>query len=213
LLGTSYRTHKNIEYCKRFLVDSGWDIKNRDDLMDSLLWLDSGGHRSDFKQWGKKIQTLTSDEYEKLLVEYHGNDKTLNKIKVAAAYYSALGDKGLFGWDYSRYICLCRWGYLAGYLSEEEAWQKIMPVATLLQSKFDSWQDLGQNYLIGRYFWSYEETKQDGWKFKDAYMRLLDMPSSPWNRLSWDMDLKEKDASEPNETHTAENAYQLNEGK
>jgi hypothetical protein len=177
--------------------------------MDSLLWLDNEGHRRDFKQWGEKIQTLTKDEYEKLLIENQNNDKTLNKIKVAAAYYKILGDKSLLGWDYGRYISLCRWGYLAGYLSEEEAWQKIMPVARLLQSKFDSWQDLGQNHLIGRYFWSYKQAKQDSWKFEDAYMRLLDMPSSPWNRLPWDMDLREKAVSEPNEPHTAEDASQF----
>ena len=209
LLGTSYRSHKNIEYCKHFLVVSGWDIRNRDDLMDSLLWLDNEGHRRDFMQWGKKIQSLTKDEYEKLLIEHQSNDKTLNKIKVATEYYKILGDKSLLGWDYGRYISLCRWGYLAGYLSEEEAWQKIMPVARLLQSRFDSWQDLGQNYLIGRCFWSYKETQNYSWMYEDAYMRLLDMPSSPWNRLPWDMDLREKAEPEPNDTHTAEDASQF----
>ena len=209
LLGTKYRTPKNIEDCKHFLVDSGWDVKNRDDLLDSLLWIDNGGNRKDFMMWGEKIQILTDEEYDILLVGHQSDDKTLNRIKVAAAYYTALGDKGLLGWDYSRYICLCRWGHLAGYFSEEEAWQKIMPVARLLQSEFDSWQDLGQNYLIGRYFWSYEETKLLGYQYEDAYMRLLDMPSSPWNKLPWDIDLKEKTVSEPNETHTVEGTTQI----
>jgi hypothetical protein len=205
LLGTKYRTQKNIRDCKRFLVVTGWDIKNQADLLDSLTWVDNGGQRKDFKRWGRKIRTLTDEEYRKLLVEHRTDEKILNRIKVAARYYDALGDKGLFGWDYSRYICLCRWGYMAGYLSEEQAWKKIMPVAKLIQSKFDSWQDLGQNYLIGRQFWSYEDTKLCGYQYEDACLRLLDMPSSPWNKLPWDMDLTEKKpASDPNKTDTVE---------
>lgn len=207
LLGTKDRTQKNIKDSKRFLVVSGWDIKNKADLLDSLTWIDNGGHRKDFKRLGQKVRALTDtdEEYRKLLVELRTDHETLNRIKVAAQYYEALGDKGLFGWDYSRYICLCRWGYLAGYLSEEQAWKKIMPVAKLIQSKFDSWHDLGQNYLIGRQFWSYESTKLLGHLYEDAYLRLLDMPSSPWNKLPWDMDLTEKiPASDPNKTDAVE---------
>jgi hypothetical protein len=212
MLGTSYKSPKSIEDHRSFLVDT-WDIKNRDNLLESLLWIDNGGNRKEFKRWGEKVQSLRNEEYDKLLTEHQGDDKTLNRIKVAAAYYTALGDKSLLGWDYSRYICLCRWGYMAEYLSEEEAWQKIMPVAKLLQNTFDSWQDLGQNYLIGRLFWSYEETKQGGYNYEDAYMRLLDMPSSPWNRLPWDMDLKEEAAPEPNEMRTVDETTLALEGK
>ncbi len=189
LLGTKYRTPKNIENCKHFLVVSGWDITNKNDLLDSLSWIYDGGHRQGFKMWGEKVQTLSTEEYQKLLAEYQSDSEMLNRIKIAAKYYTALNDKSLFGWDYSRYICLCRWGYLAGYLTEEEAWEKIIPVAMFIQNKFDSWQDLGQNYLIGRQYWSYEDTKLCGYLYEDAYLRLLDMPSSPWNKLPWNMNL------------------------
>ena len=75
---------------------------------------------------------------------------------MAKEYYKKLGEKSLLGWDYGRYICLCRWGYLVGWLNEQEAWEKIMPAAELLQKSFSSWEDLGRNYLIGRLFWSYQ---------------------------------------------------------
>ena len=67
-----------------------------------------------------------------------------------------------------------------------------MPVAETLQKKFDSWEDLGQNYLIGRRFWSYKYMKEDGDEYEDAFQRLLDMRSSPWNMYPWDMDLTAK---------------------
>ena len=61
LLGTKHRTPNNIENCKRFLVESGWDIKSRNDLLDSLSWIYDGGHRQSFKLWGNKVQNLTNE--------------------------------------------------------------------------------------------------------------------------------------------------------
>jgi hypothetical protein len=78
---------------------------------------------------------------------------------------------------------------LAGYLTEDEAWDRIMPAAALLQKTFDSWKDFGENYLIGRQFWSYEQTKKEGQVFRDIYRKLLANSSSPWNRNPWDMEL------------------------
>lgn len=70
-------------------------------------------------------------------------------------YKDEFGEKSIAAWDYDRYISLCGWGYIAGYLSEEEAWQRIMPAARLLQKTFESWIDLGKNHVVGREFWSW----------------------------------------------------------
>ncbi|NTW28513.1 MAG: DUF1266 domain-containing protein [Coriobacteriia bacterium] len=32
-----------------------------------------------------------------------------------------------------------------------------MPAARLMQSTFSSWKDLGDNYIIGRSFWTMDE--------------------------------------------------------
>ena len=79
--------------------------------------------------------------------------------------------------------------YLVGYLTEEEAWERIMYAARTLQSNFDSWKDLGENYLIGREFWSLHQTRDSGDRFRDAYARLLKDPASPWNRHPWETNL------------------------
>ncbi len=187
-------------YKKKGLLSKFWEINSRDDLLDNLRWIDNGGGRKRFEGWGGLLQTLSEEEYQKLLERYKDNQEILQEIRIAKKYYKKLGVKSLLGWDYTRYICLCRWSYIAGYIDEEEAWSKIMLVAKGLQKTFDSWEDLGQNYLIGRQFWSYEETKKNGYLYEDAYQRLLDMPSSPWNRYPWDMDLTETESiSEPDE--------------
>ena len=73
----------------------------------------------------------------------------------------------LVGWDYCRYIMLCRCGYQVGFLSEEEAWGRIMPMARAIQAAFPSWSELGEDYLVGREFWSIAETKKSGQYFRE----------------------------------------------
>jgi len=195
---------RNIEKWKKIL-NEWWGTNSRADLFDSLKWIDNGGHRRNFDKFGRYISILSEDQCKQLLEKNKGDQETLQNIRIAKKYYKELGEKSLFGWDYSRYICLCRWGYLVGYISEEEAWAKIIPVARMLRNKFDSWKDLGQNYIIGRQFWSYQQTETKGYLFEDAYQRLVDMPSSPWNKYPWDIDLSgTQSVSEPREKDRAE---------
>jgi hypothetical protein len=190
LLGGCGLSAKDIEE-KTEILSEAWGIDSREDLLESLNWIDGGGHRVKFQMWSSYTSNLSEEECREVIESDKSNAATRHQMRIAGRYYEELGDKGLYGWDYSRYICLCRWAYVAGYISEQEAWKKIMPVARMLQKKFDSWSDLGRNYLIGRQFWSAEESERSGWECEDAYQRLLEMRSSPWNRFDWDMDLSE----------------------
>jgi Protein of unknown function (DUF1266) len=182
------------------LLSGAWGVNSRAELFDTLASLDEKGHRADFAKIGRVIWPLSQEIYEGFLA---GEDdpEVINKMRVAREYYVQLGHKSLHGWDYSRAICLCRWAYTVGYLSEEEAWERILPMARLLQTIFDSWEDLGQNYLIGRRFWSCEDTNEDGWRYEDAVQRLLDMRDSPWNQQPWDLDLSGGNDAVPDEPH------------
>jgi hypothetical protein len=190
---------RNIR-AERKLLEEWWGVESRQELYETLDSLLSKGHRSSFEQQGQYLQNLSQEQYDETLKQYQGDNEKLQEIRIAKEYYAKLGQKSLLGWDLSRYICLCRWGYLSGYISEEEAWKKIMPVSRKLQETFDSWEDLGQNYLIGRQFWSYKYTRQGGDRFEDAYQRLVDMKSSPWNLYSWNLDLTDRNEKpDPNE--------------
>jgi hypothetical protein len=69
-----------------------------------------------------------------------------------------------------------------------------MPAARLLQQTFDSWNALGRNYMIGREFWSLEETRRAGESMGKAFHRLRTRPDSPWRTIPWDLDLTPKKA-------------------
>jgi hypothetical protein len=85
---------------------------------------------------------------------------------------------------------LCRWGYMVGFLSEDQAWRRIMPAARRIQGGYRSWAELGEDYLVGREFWSREETDRTGRIYRDIETRLVKEPRSPWKRLPWRMKLE-----------------------
>jgi hypothetical protein len=187
-LSTKDLSEINIKQIKDFLDDT-WGIKGKADLYDDLKWLEESGDRMKFEVWGRLLQNLSSQEYTDLLKKYENDSEVTQEIVIAKKYYEQLEEKSLIGWDCSRYIILCRWSYTAGYIDEAEAWERIISTARVLQKAFDSWEDLGKNYIIGRQFWSHKATLEHGYLYEEAHQRLLDMRSSPWNKYPWDMDL------------------------
>jgi hypothetical protein len=186
LLGEYPPSTESIAGTKRVL-SHWWGVEDRAGLLQTLSWLDREGHRTDFEARGQRLSALPQVEYQALLARTEGPDR--QKVTLARVHYAALGRKGLVGWDYARYVSLCRWRYHVGYLSEDEAWSFILHAARRVQATFDSWEDLGRNYLIGREYWSYDETRAKGHLYREAYLRLLRDPGSPWTRLPWYTDL------------------------
>jgi len=179
----------------RKLLDEWWGIRTKKDLLDILSWLEKEGHRKGFDRTVANVASLSNEQFEAVMNNPNYDKETLQELQIARKYGKKLGRKSITAWDYSRYIFLCREGYTLGLLSEEEAWDKIMPAAGKLQKTFNSWEELGCNYLIGRQYWSYKQTVDNGELYDDAVQRLMDMPSSPWNKYPWNMNLSE-DANE-----------------
>jgi hypothetical protein len=179
----------------RDLIDEWWGIKSRDDLLGDLTWLNEAGHRRSFELAGIYAVSLSDNEYQKLLEQLKDKEQTCHKYRIAREHYNQLRAQSISAWDYARFISLCRWGFMVGHISEQEAWQLIMPAARIIQKRFNSWEDMGQNYLLGREFWAYGQNKGAEYLYKDAFQRLLDMRSSPWNNYNWNMDLTEPDGN------------------
>lgn len=187
LLAGAPRTDWHIQRTRE-LLSEWWGVETRADLLDSLRWLERGGHRAPFNRLGAAVDRLPPRLVDwgvaLVLPEDLGH-----QVAVVRRHHKALGSKSILGWDFSRYVALCRWGYAAELLTEEEAWRCIMPAARALQSHFTSWSDLGENYLIGREFWSLSQTRRSGDLYRAAYQTLISYPASPWNRHPWGLKL------------------------
>ena len=166
-----------------------WGVKNKDDLRDTLSWLYRAGHREQFEILGGTVASLLPGDLSRLMKRVANDPEKLNQISSVSRNYRALGDKGIIAWDLDRYVALCGWGSMCYYLTDEEAWQRIMPVARRLQKTFGSWEELGQNHIIGREFWSYKQTQSSGRECRDAFKKLCEDPASPWRTVPWNTDL------------------------
>jgi len=171
----------------RKMIRDWWGISSRDDLLAALSWIEQGGHRSLFTALGEGTAKASPEQLKEGLA--HLDAEKANSVRVAHRYYEKFSTQSIIGWDFARYINLCRWGITAGYLSEDEAWPRVMYAASVLQQTFSSWRDFSENYLVGREFWSLRQTNIDGAAMHSISQRLLNDPSSPWNRLPWSLPL------------------------
>ena len=168
-----------------------WNVHNRKDLLHVLASLEDHGHRYEYDMLLRDLIQKGSLEpprhmcYTPDLQQLTDPEK--RRIAVTKIIHKRFGKQGLAGWDFSRYVSLCRWGVHAGYITEEEAWKKIMPVARMLQATFTSWEELAYNYRLGSIFWS---PLRDDDEMRKAIERLRNECSSPWTGLSWQTNLQ-----------------------
>lgn len=183
LLGGSKKTRESA-IANRDLLGIWWGVKSRQDLLKTLDWLDTSGHRRQFDT----LESLSQAQ----LAAYARSDgaESENKVNIVLANKSLLGSKSIAAWDYGRYVALCGWGYQAGYITEDEAWRMIMPIARRTQPLFHSWKEFGSDYMLGRRFWSLEQTNSSTGRYAEEMTQwLLESGKSPWTRIAWDLDL------------------------
>ncbi len=180
-------TPGTAEAAKRLLKE-WWGVINRRTLEQSLKSLEDGGHRAQFALVGARLAALTPEQRRGLVAQRLQDFRLNQKIAVVELHYERLGPTGIVGWDLARFLSLCRWGYAAGYLTEGEAWDRMIPIARILRYTFASWRELAENFLIGRQFWDPDEHVLTGHSYRNALDRLLSEPDSPWKRVPWDVD-------------------------
>jgi hypothetical protein len=185
LLGGCERTPAEIKRWRDCLA-KWWGVRNRAELLETLRWLDEDGHRRAFNDLARALPQASAAQLAAIQKRCSADSTFSNRVELVRKYQKELGTKSILAWDYGRYVSLCGWGYVVGFLSEDEAWRKIMPVASFLQDTFDSWDDLGRSYVIGRDFWSPGKSPES----RRSYANMLNNASSPWNLLPWSMDLK-----------------------
>ena len=195
LLGGCAKTPQNSEIEQK-LLDQWWGVHDPKSLQAILTWLECKGHRTSFDEITKMVATATPEQLARIKNKIQNNPSASNKLALVERWGKGFGTKSILAWDYDRFVAVCGWAYVAGYISEDDAWRRIMPVARVLQKTFRSWEELGQNHIVGREFWSLKQTQQNGQETRDAYSALTTNPNSPWMRIPWNLSLdppKEQD--------------------
>ena len=175
-----------------------WGIENKKDLMEMLDSLAKGRHCIDFALIDKALKMGVEKGAEFLTGSISDEDEletALERLVNLTEAYEQFNADGLWkkptppnfiAWDLVRCINVCRNGFDAGFINENEALVIIVDTAKRLQKEFKSWRELSIAYQFGRYIWGGDD--QYEW-LKGGMETLLTHEDSPWVNLEWNLSL------------------------
>lgn len=194
---------------ERQRLSEWWSVNNREDLLRTLEWLRTEGHRSGFADLHGKFvatplelipglvinglppETSTHQLGGKTLVGRPANEKEWSQRAVALAVRERRPVQRPSGmtplitaWDLGRYMNMCIWGVRAHFLTEEEAWNYLLPMARLIQKSYNSWSQFADDYVLGRTYWSAAYMQEDRSRINAALKTLLS-PEGVWTNMPW----------------------------
>lgn len=175
----------DVKTAKNILQE--WDLKTKTDLLNQLEQLKDAGHHLSYQQQSQKFARFNDQEFENFLAGPTVNPSERERLKAMRVGFLKWGDRNALAWDWCRYVYLLNAGFGAGLISEEEAFAMMMPIAKQIQKSFSSWKELSENFSDGRVIWS--GSRDANFEACLHLLRNPEDPNSPWNQLSWDLDL------------------------
>jgi len=172
LFGMMTRTSANVTTARNLLASS-WGVTSRGDLLLAMSSILNNGHSVSFDEDVALFKSLTPAEQKFIMENADGVDKYMWPLVMSLD--AKWGEKSIRAWDWFRAGHLCRWGYLAGFVTMEEAYAMYAPTARKLRSTFSSWDEANDNYLDGYAYWGrfdVSNESNDYAKRKDIYERL-----------------------------------------
>jgi hypothetical protein len=181
------------------ILVNDWNIHNREELLLTIKQLEKDGHTEQLRKTKQIIESETDYSIIAINNKYHLNAREYNYLKFTLANWDICRNRTIKAWDLGRIIALCRWGYNCGYLDSEEAWEKVMYYAEAIQPLYNSWEEYGLDYCLGRLFWSagFGDDINKLLVTERIYRGLISR-TGYWRNFSWDINLDEYDQYEIN---------------
>ena len=133
-------------------LSSAWGIQDREGLIELIGRMTHHGHNDSFQEAAAIAQSLSEEDMGALMSVSGQTDPYM--WPYTKYLVEKWGDKGILAWDLSRMSNLVQWGYMAGYLTYEEALEQVRPAAELAFATFSSWEEFYENYLEGYAWWA-----------------------------------------------------------
>lgn len=174
--------NKNSALINQELLKEWWDTTDRASADETLEWILAEGHRAEFIENMKYMEEnglgqVPLEERGAFLEEnFEVTSEDIEFIKNSYAMYEEYGEDAILGWDYCRAMNLLGFFYLAEYYTQEEALDKSLEIAKIIQPLFSSWDDLIDSYLRGYEYWSQESSEER----RAIYEDLKEREDSPY---------------------------------
>ncbi len=171
-----------------------YGISDRNSAIELLHWLIETGHSLAFflikdhvaSAGAKPIDTeeLDEDALESLKSFVENLQACMDSLKKTGWITDAqsIAQMDIRAWDLGRAVLVTRAAYDCGYLSEEEAWNIIMPIYENVREHYESWHQLAASYMVGRAMWGGDDFMFTG--LSNIAEGLLTDEQSPWVELA-----------------------------
>lgn len=173
------------------LLKRDWGIESGDDLMSTLNWLGTGGHRAPGRIGMRRYCILPRahiashrEELQAKGQEDSDAREEMWRLDIAQTNTDGIRGADLIAFDAARAVMLARYGCLFGWLTEQQLWDYILDVARDVQPRFASWAEYATDFQLSRRLWA----GKDGDPYSAASRSLLTDERSPWRRLSWQLE-------------------------
>ena len=176
------------------------NITNREELLDTLENIEHSGHAASFGEIRDIVDEVKNAqngmEAVEIISRFQWDDEKYNRYLYVSENWDRYHNRTIRAWDLGRNISLCRWGYSSGYLTEDEAWEKIFHYARIIQSIYNSWEEYGNDYMMGSLFWaSGSRSAERIFSYLDPTYN--DLFNSYWSWFDWFVDLDQGETEVP----------------
>ncbi|MGC3874005.1 DUF1266 domain-containing protein [Halomonas sp. GXIMD04776] len=152
-----------------------WQIQDRDDLIRTLLWLGSQGHRYG---WDLDVARLLEQDESARQAWLAGLIDQRRYGEIVLAFITQGEPLEWAAWDWLRLIDLAYAGLALGWLADDEAEHFALHGADLLTRRYSDWTALVHAYQRGRCL--FEGQYPGGKSITEEAALLLYSPVSPW---------------------------------
>ena len=172
-----FKPGTKIEMTMKSVLSRDWEVTDRASLEETIEWLLAEGHNQDALDYLEDSGADGMGREELLMAMEESEFDSEEKVTLLSIYdaEAAYGEQAVAGWDYSRAMSLIGWGYLAGYYTYEEAMDKSLETARMIQTAFDSWDAFMNSYFLGYSYWSGndpEDTSSQAYERRKLYEEL-----------------------------------------
>lgn len=157
-LVAGYEPGEAMESMIQQMLERDWEVTDKATLEESINWLLTEGHNKEALDYVAESGSdeMSAEELASAMDESGFTDDQKTIMQSAVDAKAAYGDQAIAGWDLSRAMSLIGWGYLANYYTYEEAMDKSLETAQMIQTTFGSWDDFINSYFYGYSYWSGE---------------------------------------------------------
>lgn len=158
-----------------------YGVENRADVIAFLDQLSAAGDRKQFDELAAQVGDMPETDFQNWIASQVPDPVPIVRAKLVRRAKTA--KQNILAWDLCRRIHVASLSATAGYLTADEAWQRIRAAAEQIRNHFGSWQEMGQSFMLGFQF----VTCGQGYRYIPLLKHLCN-PSetnSPWALHPW----------------------------